>query len=43
MALNELSELEISKGFSDVDELLSSDKYSYYTLLITYYHDESHL
>ena len=26
MALNELSELEISKGFSDVDELLSSDK-----------------
>ena len=26
MALNELSELDISKGFSDVDELLSSDK-----------------
>ena len=26
MALNELSELEISKGFSDVDERLSSDR-----------------
>ena len=33
MALNELSGLEISKGFSDVDERLSSDKYSHYLLL----------